>query len=104
RGPGVHLRPADPHQTARRVKPDRMGVILHHPVNRVAWQSVPAAESQNAAVFDAAQSAVSRGPERTARIRVEAANHSLSQPFGGGVRGAGLTAVEIRNATGTHDE
>jgi hypothetical protein len=78
-----------------------MGVILHHPVNGVAWQSVPAGERKNAAVFDAAQSAVSRGPQRTARIWVEAANHSLSQPVGGCVRGADLTVVEIRNATVT---
>src|SRR4029450_10670702 len=61
-GPGVQLRPGDPHPTPSRVKPARMGVILHHPVNRVAWQSVPVRERQNAALFDAAQSAVSCGP------------------------------------------
>src|SRR4029450_6565451 len=100
-GPGVQLRPGDPHQTTSRVEPDRAGVILHHPVNRVAWQSVPARERENATVFDAAQSAVSCRPERTARIRVEAANHSLSQPFRGCVRGADLPVVEICNATVT---
>src|SRR4029453_11102222 len=98
-GPGVQLRPGDPYETTSRVKPDRMGVILHHPVNRVAWESVPAAESQNEAGVDAAHAAVSCGPQRTARIRVEGANHSLSQPFGGCVRGADLTVVEKRNAT-----
>ena len=100
-GPGVQVRPADAHQTASRVKPDRISVIFHHPVNHVAWQSVPARERLNAAGFDAAQSAISCGPERTARIRVEAANHSLSQPFGGCVRGADLTVVEMSHATVT---
>ena len=100
-GPGVQVRLGDPHHTTRRVKPDRISVIFHHPVNDVAWQSVLARERQNAAVFDAAQSAVSCGPDRTPRIRVEAANHSLSQSFGGCVQGADLTVVEIRNATVT---
>src|SRR4029450_7276199 len=70
-GPGVQVRPGDPHQTTSRVERGRTGVILHQPVNHVAWQSVPDRERQNVAVFDAAQSAISCGPERTARIRVE---------------------------------
>jgi hypothetical protein len=76
-----------------------MGVVLHHPVNHVAGQSVLAGEREDAAVFDAAQSAVGRGPERAAPIRVEAADGSLSQPFGASVRGAELTVLEISNAT-----
>src|SRR4030095_13605473 len=53
--PGVQLRPGDPHETTSRVKPNRISVIFHHPVNRVAGQSVPATGGQNAAAFDAAE-------------------------------------------------
>src|SRR4029450_5019413 len=53
-GPGVQLRPGDPHETTSRVKPDRVSFIFHHPVNRIAGQSVLAGKCENAAIFDAA--------------------------------------------------
>src|SRR5512132_10487 len=89
--PRVQLRPGDPHETTSRVKPDRISVIFHHPLNRVAGQSVLAGECENATVFDAAQSALRRDPERAVPVPVEAADKSLCQPFGASVRGAHLT-------------
>ena len=100
-GPGVQLRPANAHQATGQIQPDRMGVILHHPVNRIAGQSVLAGERENAAVFDPAQPALSCGPERTVPIDVETADHSLAQPFGACVRCAELTVLEISYATVT---
>ena len=87
-GPGVQLRPANTHETTSRVKPDRISVIFHHPVNRIAGQSVLARKRENAAIFDAAQPALSCGPECAVPIDVETADLALSQPFGACVRGA----------------
>ena len=39
-GPGVQLRPANTHQATGQIQPDRLGVILYHPVNGIARQSV----------------------------------------------------------------
>ena len=81
RGPGFQLRPANAHQATGQIQPDRLGVILHHPVNRIARQSVLAGERENVAVFDTAQPPLSWDPECTVAIDVETADHSLSQPF-----------------------
>src|SRR4029434_941164 len=102
--PRVQLRPGDPHETTSRVKPDRISVIFHHPLNRIAGQSVLAGECENAAVFEAAQSALSRDPERAAPVRVEAADPSLCQPFGACERGADLTVLKISSATVSETE
>ena len=76
-----------------------MRVVLPHPVNRIAGQSVLAGERQNAAVFDSAQTAVCCGPEGPVSISVETADHSLAQPLGACVRGAELAVLEISYAT-----
>ena len=46
-GPGVELSPCNAHQATGQIQPDRIGVILHHPVNHVARQPVPAGEGEN---------------------------------------------------------
>ena len=80
-GPGVQLRPTNTYEATGQIQPDRTGVILHHPVNRIAGQSVLAGERENVAVFDPAQPTLSGDPECTVAIDVETADHSLSQPF-----------------------
>src|SRR4030095_11933647 len=97
--PRVQLRPGDPHETTSRVKPDRISVIFHHPLNRIAGQPVLAGECENATVFEAAQSNLRRDPERAAPILVETAHPSRCQPFGACERGADLTVLKISNTT-----
>src|SRR4030095_13194074 len=97
--PRVQLRPGDPHETTSRVKPDRISVIFHYPLNRIAGQPVLAGECENATVFEAAQSTLSRDPERAAPILVEAADPSRCQPFGARGRCGELTVLEISSAT-----
>ena len=80
-GPGVQLRPTNTYEATGQIQPDRTGVILHHPVNRIAGQSVLAGERENVAVFDPAQPTLSGDPECAVAIDVETADHSLSQPF-----------------------
>ena len=76
-----------------------MDVILPHPVNRIAGQSVLAGERENTAVFDAAQPAVCCGPESTVPIDIEIADRTLGQPLGACVRRAELTVLEISYST-----
>ena len=97
--PGVQLRPGNTHQTTGQIKPDRMGVIFHHPVNRIAGQPVLVGEGEIVTVFDPAQSTFGGHPERTVPIGVETSNPSLSQPFGASIRGVDLTVLEISDAT-----
>ena len=80
-------RPRRPTQSrAIRTKPQarysqtEWAVILHHPVNRIAGQSVLAGERENATVFDPAQAAVSCGPEGPVPIDVETADHPSPSP------------------------
>ena len=98
-GPGFQLGPANAHQATGQIQPDRLGVILHHPVNRIARHSVLAGERENVTVFDAAQPPLSRDPECTVAVEVETADPALSQPFGACIRCAELTILEIRDAT-----
>ena len=49
--PRMQLRPGNAHQAAGRVQPDLTGVVLHHPVDGIAGQSVLAAQRNNTAVF-----------------------------------------------------
>src|ERR1700687_6235931 len=80
--PGVQLRPANTPEATGQIQPDRMKVILSHPVNRIAGQSVLVRELQNAAVFDPAQPALSCNPEAPGPIDVETADHALAQALG----------------------
>src|SRR4029450_9798821 len=94
-GPGGQLGPGNTQQSAGEIQPDRTRLVLPHPVNRFAGQSVLASERQHAAVSDSAQSAVSCRPEGAVPIDVEIADHSLAQPLGACVRGAELAVLEI---------
>ena len=98
-GPGVQLGAANTQQATGEIQPDRLRVVLPHPVNRIAGQSIFSGERQNAAVFDSAQTALSCSPEDPIPIDVEIADHSLAQPLGACVRGAELAVLEISYAT-----
>jgi hypothetical protein len=76
-----------------------MRVVLPHPVNRIAGQSVLAGERQNAAVFDSAQTAVSCSQRVPFAIDVEIADHSLASPSALAYESAELAVLEIRYAT-----
>src|SRR5688572_23329501 len=98
-GPGVQLRPTHTYEATGQIQPDRTGVILHHPVNRIAGQSVLAGERENVAVFDPAQPTHSGGPECAVPVDVETADLAHSHPLGARVRCADLTVAEIREPT-----
>src|SRR6185295_11352989 len=97
-GPGVQVSSANTHEAASQIQPDRTGVVLHHPVNRIARQSVPARERENVAVFDPAQPTRGGGPQCAVPIDVETADLALSQALGATVRGTELTVPEVRDA------
>src|SRR6185369_4311383 len=82
-GPGVQLRLVNTHQATGQIYPDRLGIIFHHPVNRIAWQSILCCERDDVAVFNAAQPTLSCDPECGVLVEVETADHSLSQSVGG---------------------
>ena len=76
-----------------------MGVVFHHPVNRIAGQSVLAPQRGDAAVFQPAQPAFGGGPERSVGVELKVADAALAQPVGGSVRCADLTIGEIGDST-----
>ena len=76
-----------------------MGIVFHHPVNRIARQSVLAAQRGNTAVFHLAQPAVSCNPERAVRIDVETVDMSIAQPFDACIGCADVSILEIDDAT-----
>ena len=78
-----------------------MVVVFHHPVNRIAGQSVPAGKRGDTAVFHPAQPAFGRGPERTVPIELKTADTALAQSIGAAIRCADLTVLEIRHASMT---
>ena len=88
-GPGVQLRPANTRQATGQIQPDRLGVILYHPVNGIARQSVLAVVSVRMwpSLIRLSPPSVA-DPECTVPIDVETADHAFAQPFDGCVRGA----------------
>src|SRR4030095_15501816 len=68
-------------------------------MNRIAWQSVPAGERENAAVLDPAQPALRCGPERTVAITVEALDPASAETLRSCIRRAQLIVLVKRNAT-----
>jgi hypothetical protein len=68
-------------------------------MDRVAGQSIAAAQRENAAVFNSAETTFRRDPECTAVIEVKIADHSGCQSFGTCVRGAELAVPKISYAT-----
>ena len=65
----------------------------------IAGQSVLAGKRGELPVFDPAQPALGRGPERTVPIESKRVDSALAQTLGGAVRCADLTVLEIRHAT-----
>ena len=76
RRPRLQLGARNAHQAAGHVQPERMGVVFHRPMNRIAGQSVLAGQRRDAAVFQPAEPAFGGGPERTVRIEPK----SLTRP------------------------
>src|ERR1700758_2879490 len=68
RSPRVQLRPGNTHEAAGHVQPERTSIIVHHPIDRIAGQSIPAGERGNMPVFHSAEPALGRGPERIVPI------------------------------------
>ena len=68
-------------------------------MNRIAWQSVPAGERENAAVLDPAQPALRCGPESTVAITVQALDPAPAEPLRACIRCAELIVLVKRNAT-----
>src|SRR4029450_4551884 len=97
-GPRVQLGPGRAHQATGQVQPDRTGVTFHHPVDRIARKSVPGGERERTTVCEPAQASLPRGPERTLRVDVEAA-----EPFAGCVGRREPTLREAGHDTGTKD-
>src|SRR5579871_1261641 len=50
--PLLQLGPGDPHEAARSVQQEEMVVVLQHPMNDIAWQSVGAGKPESMAVPD----------------------------------------------------
>jgi hypothetical protein len=74
-------------------------VIFHHPVHRVARQSILAGQGGNAPVLQSAQPAFLGGdPKRAVVIEMKAADPSGAEPIGGCVRLAHLAVLEISDA------
>ena len=97
--PRVHFAARDAHQTAGRVQPERVVVVLYRPVNRVAGQAVFGGERCDAATLDPAQAALlGCGPQRPICGEFKTGNMALSQPLSGGVRRADLAILEIQHA------
>src|SRR5262249_14801893 len=97
--PSVHLGSCKAHQAAGHKQPKRMVVVLDHPVNCVAGQSVLAGQRGNAAVPHPAESALGGGPDRAVGIVSKTVNRALAKPVGGCVRCADLTIPEVNYAT-----
>jgi hypothetical protein len=82
-GPGVEFGARNAHQTARRVQPERLGIIFHDPMNSVAGQSVLAGKRGNLAVFHSAEPALRGSPKRTVPIESKLVDAALAQPVCG---------------------
>src|SRR6516165_6780559 len=76
-----------------------MGIVLDHPLNRVAGQSGPYGQSGKVAIFQPAKSTRGGRPERSIPIESKVANPALTQPIGGCIRCTNLTVFEISHAT-----
>jgi hypothetical protein len=75
-----------------------MVIILLHPVDRIAGQSVPAGERRYVTVFYPAQPALGCRPERTIAVKLKAGDKTLTKPIRGCVRFAYVTLSEMSYA------
>src|ERR671917_265153 len=69
--PVVQFASRDAYQTACCLQPERISTVSNHPVNHIAGQSVPAGHSGYTAVFQTAETALGRRPERAVPIEVQ---------------------------------
>src|SRR5215469_1252217 len=75
-----------------------MVVVLDCPVNRVAEQSVLAAECGEMPVFQTAQSSLGRSPENAVTVEPQAVDLAVPQPVRGCVRCGDSPFGEVLNA------
>src|SRR5262249_43009696 len=99
RRPGIQFGSCDADQSAGRVKPPRIQVIVDDPVDAVAGQSAPGIERRDAAVPDAAQAAFGGSPDRSVRIDEKMTYAPLAQPVARSVRGKDPTIDEMHDAS-----
>src|SRR6266478_7971238 len=97
--PGVQLGARKANQTAGRIQPHRMGVVVHRPMNGIARQSIFAGKRGNMPVFQPAETALSGRPQRTVPIGSQVVDTTVAQPVSGSIRCPNPTIREIRNAT-----
>src|SRR5580698_10938335 len=86
RAPHIELSLVNPHQSAGHVQPERMGVVLHDPVDGIAGQAVPTSERGHTTAFHSAEPACCRGPERTVTIESKIVDRALAESVGDFVR------------------
>src|SRR5208283_4226645 len=96
--PRVHFVPGDAHEAAGRIQPERLIVVLHRPVNRIAGQTVLAGERSDAAIFKPAEAALGCDPQCPIPIESKVGDSSLAQATSGRVGCADLTILKIQHA------
>src|ERR1700742_463047 len=98
-GPGVQLGATNAHQTTGHVQPERMIVVFDDPMNHITRQSVLVCHRGHAAIFQAAEPALSGYPKPTVPVESKVVDAPFAQPVRGRVGRADLTILEIGNAT-----
>src|SRR3974390_2512228 len=77
--PGLRLGVPNAHQSAGHGQPQGMVVIFYRPMDFVARQPVLAAQRGSMSVFQAAQPALGRGPQRSVSVDAQVADRAFSK-------------------------
>src|SRR5215470_1077399 len=79
--PRIQFGACDAHQTAGGVQPHRAVIVFDGPVDGVAWQTIPARERYNVAVFNPAKTALlCCGPQCAIRVELKAWDMTFTEP------------------------
>src|ERR1043165_414602 len=91
-GPGIQLCARHAYESARRLDPERTGLVFDHPPHAVARQAVPLGECRNVAVLQAAESAFCGRPQRAVLFKSKIEHSAGTETVTGRVRKT-ITAV-----------
>ena len=95
--PFLQLGPGDAYQAASRVQPEEMVVVLQHPVNDVAWQSVRARKPEGMAAPDKNQAIAGCRPNRPVIIELEPAYLAFAEALLSSIRQANRIILVVRD-------